>query len=114
MWDTSLRFTLFEFLWHQLKKITSAIKDGRKVTVTIKNYRRDGSAFWNRIKVCPMKDEDGKVSLIVGLQKEVPTHKFDTLQLNTYNSVSTSHFYSSHLSDASLCITGIPIDKPKR
>jgi hypothetical protein len=39
--------------------------------VIIKNYRRDGSPFWNRTHISPMRDEEGKISLIIGLQTEV-------------------------------------------
>ena len=37
----------------------------------IKNYRRDGSPFWNHTYISPMRDDRGNVSMIIGLQTEV-------------------------------------------
>jgi PAS domain-containing protein len=54
-----------------VNKLKAAIEEGREETVIIKNYRRDGSSFWNRTQICPMRDDAGKVSLIIGLQTEV-------------------------------------------
>ena len=50
-----------------------AIQAGVVIAVTIKNYRRDGSAFWNFIQVSPLKDAMDKITLIVGVQCEVLT-----------------------------------------
>jgi PAS domain S-box-containing protein len=41
------------------------------VTVELTNYRRDGSAFRNRVSLLPMDDETGTVSNWVGVQEVV-------------------------------------------
>ena len=37
----------------------------------MKNYRRDGSSYWSRVQIGPMRDATGKITLIVGVQCEV-------------------------------------------
>ena len=44
---------------------------------TIKNYRKDGSAFWNDLHLCPVFDTNGNVCLIVGAQMEVDLPGFE-------------------------------------
>lgn len=39
--------------------------------MVIKNYRRDGTSFWSRVQIGPMRDGNGKITLIVGVQCEV-------------------------------------------
>ena len=45
----------------EVKKLKDAIAEGRSETVVIKNYRKNGSAFWNRVHVCPVRDASDKV-----------------------------------------------------
>jgi hypothetical protein len=49
------------------------IKEGIEGSVVLRNYRRDCSRFWNYIQVAPMRDTDGRITLIVGVQCEVCT-----------------------------------------
>ena len=40
-------------------------------TVEILNYRRDGTPFWNRLSITPVRDGDGVVSHYIGIQSDV-------------------------------------------
>ncbi|MBA9083688.1 diguanylate cyclase (GGDEF)-like protein/PAS domain S-box-containing protein [Fontibacillus solani] len=51
--------------------IRQAIKEGRADTVTIKNYKKDGSTFWNQFIISPIMNEEGKPSYFIGLQFDV-------------------------------------------
>ncbi len=51
--------------------IREAIRDGREVVATIRNYRRDGSPFWNELTLSPIRGRDGTVVQIVGIQADV-------------------------------------------
>lgn len=51
--------------------MSQSIQAGVEVMATIRNYRRDGTAFWNFIQIAPLKDIEGNVALIVGVQCEV-------------------------------------------
>ncbi|MFO7833101.1 MAG: PAS domain-containing protein [Halohasta sp.] len=41
------------------------------VIVDLRNYRRDGTMFWNHLAVAPIPDETGTISNWVGLQEDV-------------------------------------------
>lgn len=41
-----------------IKKVKEAIEREEKVLLTIQNYRKDGSAFWNRLAIEPLRIDD--------------------------------------------------------
>lgn len=53
---------------HQLR---ASIAAGRACTVTVRNYRRDGSMFWNELSLSPLEDGGGAVTHYIGIQKDV-------------------------------------------
>ena len=64
---------------HEVAKLKNAMVEGREETVVIKNYRKDGTTFWNRVQLSPIRDNNNHVILIVGLQSQVyrdPTSSF--------------------------------------
>ena len=56
---------------HDLAKLKNAMSEGRDETVVVKNYRKDGTTFWNRVQLSPIRDSTNKVVLIVCLQSQV-------------------------------------------
>lgn len=54
-----------------LEKLREAIKKGRSVETTIRNYRKDGSLFWNRLRISPINNEAGSVTHFLGVQYDV-------------------------------------------
>jgi PAS domain S-box-containing protein len=50
--------------------LAAAIDDGERVRVQLRNYRKDGTEFWNRVDVAPIY-EDGTVTHFVGFQTDV-------------------------------------------
>ncbi|MFC7058083.1 bacterio-opsin activator domain-containing protein [Halovenus salina] len=51
--------------------ISEAIDSGKSVTTEIRNYRRDGTPFWNELTLSPVRDESSELSLYVGFQNDV-------------------------------------------
>ncbi|WP_276276918.1 PAS domain-containing protein [Haloarcula regularis] len=41
------------------------------VTETIRNYRADGSAYWNQLQIAPVRDDEGTVVNHIGFQQDV-------------------------------------------
>jgi PAS domain S-box-containing protein len=41
------------------------------VSVTIRNYRADGTAYWNHLEIAPVRDDDGTVVNFIGFQQDV-------------------------------------------
>jgi diguanylate cyclase (GGDEF)-like protein/PAS domain S-box-containing protein len=48
-----------------------AIAEGREAYVTLLNYRRDGTPFWNEVSIAAERDGDGSVVRFLGVQKDV-------------------------------------------
>ena len=56
----------------QLGILRSALEAGRECSVVLRNYRKDGTPFWNELSVSPVFDEDGgRLLNHVGVQKDV-------------------------------------------
>ena len=54
----------------KVEKVRKAIENGEQVTVELRNYRKDGTEFWNRLTVTPIYD-DGELVRYLGTQKDV-------------------------------------------
>ena len=54
-----------------VEELRRAVREGRHYTVVLRNYRKDGSLFWNELSIYPMRDEEGRVINFVGVQNDV-------------------------------------------
>jgi PAS domain S-box-containing protein len=54
-----------------LVAIRNAIRDRREVTAVIRNFRKDGTPFWNELSLSPIRNRDGEVTHFVGIQTDV-------------------------------------------
>jgi PAS domain S-box-containing protein len=51
--------------------ISRAIAEARSLTIDILNYRKDGTPFWNRLRLRPVF-RDGVLDTFVGVQNPIP------------------------------------------
>jgi len=51
--------------------IRQAIKDGLPSREILRNYRKDGSAFWNELSITPVLNEADRRKYFIGIQKNV-------------------------------------------
>ena len=42
--------------------VLTALREGRSTQVLLRNWRKDGSAFWNELAVAPVRASDGEVT----------------------------------------------------
>jgi PAS domain S-box-containing protein len=54
-----------------VQAIREAIETESPITVDILNYKKDGTKFWNRLRIRPLYDEDGKVMFYAGAQNPI-------------------------------------------
>jgi PAS domain S-box-containing protein len=52
-------------------EIRAALADKRPVQVTLRNYRKDGRRFYNRLSIRPLLDPDGRPIYYLGVQYDV-------------------------------------------
>lgn len=51
--------------------IRSALKEKTEITTIIKNYRKNGAAFWNRLNITPIFNETGEINYFMGIQEDI-------------------------------------------
>ncbi len=54
-----------------LNAIREALKDSRPCREVLRNYRKDGSMFWNELSMTPVFDESENLMYFIGVQKDV-------------------------------------------
>ncbi|MFC7124820.1 PAS domain S-box protein [Halovenus rubra] len=59
----------------------NAVDSVNSVTVELRNYRKDGSQFWNRVSISPVTTEDGEVTHFAGFQQHITESKQAQLDL---------------------------------
>jgi len=52
-------------------QVSAAVNEGRSITVTMLNYRKDGSTFWNEMSFAPLLDNLGTPTHTVAMQSDV-------------------------------------------
>lgn len=53
------------------RKIREAIAAGKEVMVILRNYRKDGSPFWNELHLSPVYNANGIITHFIGVQNDV-------------------------------------------
>ncbi|MCR9202723.1 MAG: PAS domain S-box protein [Planctomycetaceae bacterium] len=54
-----------------VRSLREAIQNQKPKRVTMRNYRRDGSLFWNDLQISPVFDEGGRLKNYVGILHDV-------------------------------------------
>ncbi|MCC6076576.1 PAS domain-containing protein [Pseudomonas sp. GCM10022188] len=54
-----------------LAAIREAVTHNRPCRQIIRNYRKDGSVFWNELSITPVFNEADQLTYFIGLQKDV-------------------------------------------
>ena len=68
-----------------LAEIRKAIARGTDVSVVLRNYRKDGTPFWNDLYLSPIRNERNDITHFVGIQNDISERKSIENQL-AYNS----------------------------
>jgi PAS domain S-box-containing protein len=64
-------------------QIAEAIKNHETVEVTLRNYKKDGTLFYNHLKIVPLFDKKQRVIYYLGVQYDI------TKQVNADNQIQT-------------------------
>lgn len=54
-----------------LTAIREAVRSQKPCRQIIRNYRKDGSAFWNELSITPVFNEGDQLTYFIGIQKDV-------------------------------------------
>ncbi|MEM1170144.1 MAG: PAS domain S-box protein [Cyanobacteria bacterium P01_H01_bin.35] len=58
-----------------LYQIRQAIESEKNCLVVVKNYRKDGTPFWNELAISPVRDHNGSVNHFIGIQTDITQKK---------------------------------------
>jgi phosphoserine phosphatase RsbU/P len=56
-------------------EIRAALAEARPCLVEILNYRKDGTPFWNRLSITPVRDAAGAVAHFIGVQSDITVRR---------------------------------------
>ncbi|MGB5820792.1 MAG: PAS domain S-box protein [Saonia sp.] len=64
----------------EIQTIRKAIEERRPCRVVLRNYRKDGSMFWNEFTITPIRDDTGELTHFIGVQNDVTARKNEELR----------------------------------
>ncbi len=59
----------------EIAKIRRAIKQGKECYSILKNYRKDGTEFWNELYISPVRNAQGEITNFIGVQTDITERK---------------------------------------
>jgi diguanylate cyclase (GGDEF)-like protein/PAS domain S-box-containing protein len=58
-----------------VSRIRAAVAAATRIEIDIRNHRKDGTAFWNRLMICPVRDAAGDLSYLFASQIDVTVER---------------------------------------
>ena len=72
-----------------LLKIRNALREGQACQTLIRNYRHDGTLFWNELKLVPLRSPEGQVTHFASFHREGGAIRTDARAEKTDPAMST-------------------------
>jgi diguanylate cyclase (GGDEF)-like protein/PAS domain S-box-containing protein len=60
-----------------LEEVRAAIREERECRVVVRNYRKDGTLFWQELSISAVRDEQGRLTHFVGVHADVTERKLE-------------------------------------
>ncbi|MFB9056102.1 PAS domain S-box protein [Mariniflexile ostreae] len=83
-----------------LKTLRRAIKNGESCQVTIRNYKKDGTLFWNDLYIMPIIDLNGIVTNFIGIQNDVTLRKIAESEKHHFSTIFDESLNEIYVFDA--------------
>jgi len=77
-----------------------AIDRAEPVSVELRNYRKDGSQFWDRVSIAPVRDQAGTVTNYVGFQEDITERKEREMDLQLFKKAVENAGQSVFITDS--------------
>lgn len=65
--------------------LRDALHQGKSCLVTLRNYRKNGSMFWNELSISAIRNKEDVLTHFVGIQKDVTTRTLEEQYLRQSN-----------------------------
>lgn len=83
-----------------LEELRQAIKNGESCQVTVRNYKKDGTLFWNDLYIMPIINNKGVITNFIGIQNDVTHRKNAEAERNHLASIFDESFNEIYVFDA--------------
>lgn len=70
-----------------IAKIRNAIENGESCQVILRNYKKDGTLFWNELSINPIKNKEGILTHFIGIQNDITKRKNAEEERNYLNRI---------------------------
>ncbi|MBJ2172891.1 PAS domain S-box protein [Aureibaculum sp. A20] len=70
-----------------IEQIRLAIKEGKSCKTILRNYKKDGTLFWNDLSVTPIKNNEGVVTHFIGIQNDITKRMYAEQELKHWASI---------------------------
>ena len=70
-----------------IEQIRLAIKKGISCSTILRNYKKDGTLFWNDLSVTPIKNNEGIVTHFIGIQNDITKRMYAEQELKHWASI---------------------------
>ncbi len=69
------------------QQISAAMKKQESIEVMLRNYKKDGSLFYNRLKITPLLDKKNRIIYYLGVQHDVTEQVEADNQIRELNAI---------------------------
>lgn len=68
-----------------LDTLRKAIRMAEPVVVTLRNYKKDGTLFWNKLELAPVRDSEGVLTHYIGIASDISSEVISRNQISELN-----------------------------
>ncbi|MFH4964017.1 PAS domain S-box protein [Gaetbulibacter sp. M235] len=83
-----------------LNKLKEAIKEGESCRALLRNYKKDGTLFWNNLFVMPIKDNEGLLTNFIGIHQDITDRINEEQTLQHFATIFDESLNEIHVFDA--------------
>ena len=83
-----------------IEKLKKAIENSESYRTVLRNYKKDGSLFWNELFVMPITDKDGLVTNFIGIHQDITERKQEEGERNHLSTIFDESLNEIHVFDA--------------
>jgi PAS domain S-box-containing protein len=70
-----------------LQKISDAMENQEAVEVILRNYKKDGSLFYNKLKITPLLDKKNRIIYYLGVQYDITEQVEKSNEIRELNAI---------------------------
>lgn len=90
----------------ELTAIRKAIIEEKECHQILRNYRKDGTLFWNELSIIPIRDRHGCLTHFLGIQNDITSKKMATEKLQASESRFRAIFEQAAVGIAQISLDG--------